>query len=168
MSSWQMTHKMIGNKVAKNTQSRISTLLPNPTRYALGGILPTNSILHEGGGLSNLLQYCIGGEKSLGIPNLYYLMNGRPLIFSLVAYFLQQKWHFFFSLFPCCMLIAGKRGQWGFLSPLCPMLLQLAGTVDVYLFYATLCNQFFEVLLPFIKTRGVLLCYPSHNLIWLN
>ena len=91
MSSWQMSHKMIGNKVAKNTQSRISTLLPNPTRYALGGILPTNSILHEGGGLSNLLQYCIGGEKSLGIPNLYYLMNGGPLIFSLVAYFLQQK-----------------------------------------------------------------------------
>ena len=92
--------KIIGNKVAENTQSRISKLLPNPTRYALGGILPNNSILHEGGGLSNLLQYCIGGEKSFGIPNLYYLMNGRPLIFSLVACFLQQKWHFFFSLFP--------------------------------------------------------------------
>ena len=118
MSSWQMTHKMIGNKVAKNTQSRISTLLPNPTRYALGGILPTNSILHEGGGLSNLLQYCIGGEKSLGIPNLYYLMNGRPLIFSLVAYFLQQKWHFFFSLFPCCMLLAAKMTFFLFSLPL--------------------------------------------------
>ena len=93
---------------------------------------------------------------------------GGPLSFPLLHASCSKNDIFFFSLFPCCMLIAGKRGQWGFLSPLCPMLLQLAGTVDVYLFYATLCNQFFEVLLPFIKTRWVLLCYPSHNLIWLN
>ena len=105
---------MIGNKVAENTQSRISTLLPNPTRYALGGILPTNSILHEGGGLSNLLQYCIGGEKSFGIPNLYYLMNGRPLIFSLVACFLQQNdiFSFLFSLVAC--LLPAKEGNGAF------------------------------------------------------
>ena len=28
---------------------------------------------------SNLSQYYIGGEGSTGTPNLYYVINGRPL-----------------------------------------------------------------------------------------
>ena len=36
------------------------------------------SILH-GGDFPNLLQYCIGGG-STGTPNLYYVINGRPLM----------------------------------------------------------------------------------------
>ena len=33
-----------------------------------------------GVGLPNLLRYYIGGEGSLGTPNLYYVINGQPLI----------------------------------------------------------------------------------------
>ena len=37
------------------------------------------------GGLPNLLQYYNRGEGSTGTPNLYYVINGRPLIGSIAC-----------------------------------------------------------------------------------
>ena len=45
----------------------------------LGGSAQIITILHRGG-YQNLLQYYNGGGWSLGTPNLYYVIYGRPLI----------------------------------------------------------------------------------------
>ena len=44
----------------------------------LGGSAQIITLLHGQGGLSDLLQYYNGGG-SLGTPNLYYVIYGRPL-----------------------------------------------------------------------------------------
>ena len=44
-----------------------------------GGVIEIYYNITWGGGLPNLLQYYNGGG-SLGTPNLYYVIYGRPLI----------------------------------------------------------------------------------------
>ena len=51
---------------------------PSLLRYHMEGLSKFITILH-GGGLPNLLQYYNRGEGSTGTPNLYYVINGRPL-----------------------------------------------------------------------------------------
>ena len=51
---------------------------PSLLRYHMEGLSKFITILPGGWGLANLLQYYNGGG-SLGTPNLYYVIYGRPL-----------------------------------------------------------------------------------------
>ena len=48
-------------------------------QYYIGGVIEIYYNITWGGGLPNLLQYYNGGG-SLGTPNLYYVIYGRPLM----------------------------------------------------------------------------------------
>ena len=54
---------------------------PSLLRYHMEGLSKFITILPGGGVLANLLQYYNGGG-SLGTPNLYYVIYGRPLTHS--------------------------------------------------------------------------------------
>ena len=45
----------------------------------MGGVIEIYYITTEGGDLPDLLQYYKGEGGSLGTPNLYYVIYGRPL-----------------------------------------------------------------------------------------
>ena len=47
--------------------------------HVFRGVRPVYYDITWGGGLSDLLQYYNGGGGSLGTPNLYYVIYGRPL-----------------------------------------------------------------------------------------
>ena len=53
---------------------------PRLLRYYKGGVIEIYYNTTRGGGLPDLLQYYKGEGGSLGTPNLYYVIYGRPLI----------------------------------------------------------------------------------------
>ena len=69
---------MISRFVANSENTRFQGGSPGLLRYYIGGY---RNLLeyYMGRGLPNLLQYYNGGG-SLGTPNLYYVIYGRPLI----------------------------------------------------------------------------------------
>ena len=61
------------------SQIRVSRFFFTTLRYYIGGVIEIYYSATRGGGLPDLLQYYKGEGGSLGTPNLYYVIYGRPL-----------------------------------------------------------------------------------------
>ena len=121
-------------KFGKMSQIRVSRGV-HPDYYDITqGSLKFITILKRGGGLPDLLQYYKGegGGGSLGTPNLYYVIYGRPLIFRMMSWKIVSC--ALSEFFKGLLTIAEALKWW--IGPLC--------ILDLFsMFFCCLGNAFF-------------------------
>ena len=101
---------MISHFAANSEKCRKYTFLGGSAQIITishGGVIEIYYNITWGGGLPNLLQYYKGGG-SLGTPNLYYVIYGRPLTIAMADHWNAAQDFLRFIFAPWLKDLVGK------------------------------------------------------------